>query len=95
MKEIARNLEIPESHVFSGVSPEKKAEILKQHPHAMMVGDGANDAAALAASFLGVAVHNGAEISLRTSDIYSCDPGVRSVAKLVVAGRETLRVIRP
>jgi Cu2+-exporting ATPase/Cu+-exporting ATPase len=59
-----------------------------------MVGDGANDANALAAAFVGGAVHGGMEVSLRSSDLYCRRPGITAIPALIVVSRETMKVIR-
>ncbi|MCA9632944.1 MAG: heavy metal translocating P-type ATPase, partial [Myxococcales bacterium] len=57
-----------------GVTPEQKLELVeewgKQQP-VVMVGDGVNDAAALSAASVGVAVHGGAEASLQAADVFA------------------------
>jgi P-type E1-E2 ATPase len=75
------------------VSPEGKRTELAKHARALMVGDGANDAAALARAYVGVAVHGGVEVSLRSSDVYFRTPGIHALPDLLVVARETMKVI--
>jgi Cu2+-exporting ATPase len=78
----------------AGASPEAKLARVLELPGAVMVGDGLNDAAALAAAGAGIAVHGGAEASLRAADVFIDRPGLAAVGELVGAARSTLRGIR-
>ncbi|MEQ8847735.1 heavy metal translocating P-type ATPase [Botrimarina sp.] len=83
-----------------GAAPEEKLQRVRaaeQTPQAgpvMMVGDGVNDAAALAAADIGVAVQGGAEASLAAADVYLTEPGVGKLVELVRLGQATMRVAR-
>jgi Cu2+-exporting ATPase/Cu+-exporting ATPase len=91
---VARATGIGPDAVLARVTPEGKGRLLADAPRALMVGDGANDAIALAAAYVGFAVQGGMEISLRAAGAYSTRPGVMPVAETVVIARETMRVIR-
>ena len=90
---VAEHLGIAEKFCVSGASPELKANLMKDYPLSIMVGDGANDSMALAQSHVGIAVQGGMEMSLRAADIYLGRPGVRPIAAMLVVARETLHVI--
>jgi len=91
---IARLLGLPAWRVRSELSPEEKRQDVMKRPKALMVGDGANDAAALAAAFASVAVHGGVEVSWRSADVYCRKPGIGAIAPLLIVASETMRVIR-
>ena len=80
-----------------GLSPEDKLRIVQaaatQGP-TFMVGDGVNDAAALSAASVGIAVHGGAEASLAAADVYLGRPGIGVLTELLDGSRRTLSVIR-
>jgi P-type Cu2+ transporter len=81
------------------LSPEDKAALVTRLVRAsdapvVMVGDGVNDAGALAAATVGVAVHGGAEASLEAADVYLNNPGVAPLVGLVRLSRHTTRTIR-
>lgn len=81
-----------------GLSPEGKLEVIEDLNRAgettVMVGDGVNDSAALAAASVGVAIHGGAEAALTAADAYLVDGDIAGVAELLRGSSRTFRVIR-
>ena len=80
---------------FGQLSPEAKATLVRRHPHgAVFVGDGVNDAAALAAADVGIGVSGGAEATLAVSDIFLMKPDLSLVVEAFHGARATRRLIR-
>jgi Cu2+-exporting ATPase len=94
---VARELGIPATHAEGGASPERKLaaiEALERRGPVVMVGDGVNDAAAIARASVGVAVRGGAEASLAAADVFLARPGLAGLVALTTGARRTLGVIR-
>jgi Cu2+-exporting ATPase len=82
---------------IGGAVPEEKRRLVEQARErgtVVMVGDGVNDAAAIAAASVGVGVHGGAEACLATADVYLARPGLASLVTLTEGASRTIAVIR-
>ncbi len=94
---VARALDVPSDRARGGVSPEGKVDAVraeKERGAVVMVGDGVNDAAALASADVGVAVHGGAEAAFAVADVFVTRPGLNRLVELVVGSRRTMRVVK-
>lgn len=94
---IVNRIGVPFEETLGGVSPEGKLAFIEEHARrgpVFMVGDGVNDAAALSAATVGIAVHGGAEASLAAADVFATTGGLAPIVELVQGARRTLRVIR-
>ncbi|MCC6320926.1 MAG: heavy metal translocating P-type ATPase metal-binding domain-containing protein [Phycisphaerales bacterium] len=92
----ARRLGLGSEDCFAGVSPEEKLDFVRslaERERVVMVGDGVNDAAALAAATVGVAVRGGAEASLAAADVSLGREGLGPLVELLEGSRRTMRAI--
>ena len=73
---------VKKDHIYSDLYPEDKQEIISQHPHSLMIGDGVNDSLALSSSDVSVAVKGSAELALTSSDIFFLKSGLQPLIEL-------------
>ncbi|WP_338155483.1 heavy metal translocating P-type ATPase [Arsenicicoccus dermatophilus] len=96
--QVGEQVGIGAADVVAEVLPkEKHAEIarLQQQGRVVaMVGDGVNDAAALAQADLGLAMGSGADVAIDSADIVLVRPDVGAVADAIALSRQTLRIIQ-
>jgi Cu+-exporting ATPase len=93
---IARELGI--ERVFAQVKPEDKARIVAEERArgrcVAMVGDGINDAPALASADVGIAIGSGTDIAIAAADIALLRGGIGALPTALALARRTLRTIR-
>jgi Cu+-exporting ATPase len=93
---VARRLGI--DLVVAEVLPEGKVEAVKrlraEHGAVLFVGDGINDAPALAAADLGMAIGSGTDVAIEAADVVLLAPSPGNVPRALALSRSTLRNIR-
>jgi Cu+-exporting ATPase len=95
---LAARVGVPADHVIAELLPHEKAE----HVRAMqskgrvvaMVGDGINDAPALAQADVGIALGSGADVAVAASDITLVGSSVQGVVTAIELSQRAMRIIR-
>ena len=92
---IARRIGIDE--VVAEVLPEGKVEVVKRlrraHGRIAFVGDGINDAPALAEADIGIAIGTGTDIAIESADVVLMSGDVRGVVNAIALSKATIRNI--
>jgi Cu+-exporting ATPase len=95
---IASLVGIPASNVIAHTLPQEKLKVVEdfkaQGKTVLMIGDGINDAAALAAADLSIAMGTGTDSAIGSADITLMRPGLMGVVNALALATRTLRTIK-
>jgi Cu2+-exporting ATPase len=77
-----------------GDKPEEVRRMARARPGVAMVGDGINDAPALAAAAVGIAFGAATDLARKTADVAVLGEDLREIPRLIALARRTLRIVR-
>ena len=97
VRRVGAALGVPHTRCHGNVTPEAKTAAVasaRAHGPVVMVGDGVNDAAAMAAATAGIAVSGAAEIAIEAADVFLRSPSITAIADTIAGAQATVATIR-
>lgn len=91
---IAKKVNLPPQQTYIGYSAEQKEKLILSTSRSCMIGDGSNDALALQAADVGIAVKGSTDLSLAHADVYLTESGLKPILKLLSFAEKTQRTIK-
>lgn len=99
---IAQQVGIKKENVFAEILPQDKEKIVQRlkslessrQRRVAFVGDGINDAPALASADIGIAIGSGTDVAIEASDITLVNKDLNSVVKAIKLSKATMKTIR-
>lgn len=95
---IAKEAKIPLENIRAALLPEQKVMVVKELQakghHVLMIGDGVNDAAALASADLSMAMGTGTDSAIAVADITLVKPDLTTAITALKLSQKSLRIIK-
>ncbi len=91
---IAHELNICPLTTFSELTPEAKESLVRKQKNAIMIGDGVNDALALKAAKVGIAVNGSVDVALKSAGVLFLNGGIDSLPELFRIAKQARQQIK-
>lgn len=91
-KFIAKQIGI--KNVLAGVLPDQKAKKVQEFKNVAFVGDGVNDAPALASADVGIAMGTGTDVAIESAGITLLNEDIKSVLTAITLSKRTMSIIK-